>query len=96
MTAYVYLLKCADGSYYTGWTNNLARRLAAHQAGRGARYTRSRKPVQFAYYEECADARAARQREYRLRHESHATKQALAVAHPPPALLPGGEVKEES
>src|SRR5437773_10723911 len=83
MAAYVYLLRCADGSYYTGWTTDLARRLAAHQAGRAARYTRSRRPVTLAYWEECADARAARRREYRLRHQSHATKRALARADSP-------------
>ena len=95
MAAYVYLLRCADGSYYTGWTNNLARRLAAHQAGRGARYTRGRRPVTLAYVEECADARAARQREYRLRHESHAAKRALAAANPP-APLPDRPTEEDA
>ena len=89
MAAYVYLLLCADGTYYTGWTTDVARRLATHQRGRGARYTRARLPVTLAYYEELADARAARQREYRLRHQSHAAKRTLAGAHPPPALLPG-------
>ncbi|HUS13689.1 MAG TPA: cyclodeaminase/cyclohydrolase family protein [Chloroflexia bacterium] len=89
MTAYVYLLHCADGSYYTGWTNDLARRVARHQRGQGARYTRARLPVALAYFETLADARAARQREYRLRHQSHAAKAALAGAHPPPAQLPG-------
>jgi methenyltetrahydrofolate cyclohydrolase len=87
--AYVYLLLCADGTYYTGWTTDVARRLATHQRGQGARYTRARLPVTLAYYEELADARAARQREYRLRHQSHAAKRALAGAHPPPVLLPG-------
>ena len=94
MAAYVYLLLCADGTYYTGWTTDVARRLATHQRGQGARYTRARLPVTLAYYEELADARAARQREYRLRHQSHATKRALAGAHPPPALLPGPTRKE--
>ncbi|MGI8586808.1 MAG: cyclodeaminase/cyclohydrolase family protein [Chloroflexia bacterium] len=78
---YVYLLLCADGTYYTGWTTDLARRVAAHERGRGARYTRARLPVSLAYYEEAADGRAARQREYRLRRRSHAAKQALARAH---------------
>ncbi len=94
MAAYVYLLHCADGSYYTGWTVNPARRLTAHQAGRGARYTRARRPVALVYLEACADATAARQREYRLRHTSHAAKRALARAHPPPAPLPGAQPEE--
>jgi formiminotetrahydrofolate cyclodeaminase/predicted GIY-YIG superfamily endonuclease len=94
MTAYVYLLRCADGSFYTGWTDNPARRLATHQRGKGARYTRARLPVTLAYLEALPDARAARQREYALRHQSHAAKAALARAHPPPALLPGGPAKE--
>lgn len=89
MPAYVYLLLCADGTYYTGWTTDVARRLATHQRGQGARYTRARLPVTLAYYEELADARAARQREYRLRRQSHAAKRTLAGAHPPPAVLPG-------
>jgi methenyltetrahydrofolate cyclohydrolase len=89
VAAYVYLLLCADGTYYTGWTTDVARRLATHQRGQGARYTRARLPVTLAYYEELADARAARQREYRLRRQSHAAKRTLAGAHPPPAVLPG-------
>src|SRR4051794_26877803 len=80
--AYVYLVRCADGSYYTGWTTDVARRVATHNRGTGARYTRSRRPVTLAYYEELPDATAARQREPRLRRLSHAAKHALALAHP--------------
>ena len=94
MSAYCYLLHCADGSYYTGWTDNPARRLATHARGRGARYTRARLPVMLVYLETLPDARAARQREYQLRHQSHAAKAALAHAHPPPVPLPGGPLKE--
>jgi len=93
-SAYVYLLRCADGSYYTGWTDNPARRLATHARGRGARYTRARLPVTLVYLETLPDARAARQREYQLRRQSHAAKAALAHAHPPPVPLPGGPPKE--
>ncbi len=78
----MYLVRCADGSYYTGWTTDVARRVATHNRGTGARYTRSRRPVTLAYYEECPDATAARQREPRLRRLSHAAKYALALAHP--------------
>ena len=52
---YVYLLRCADGTYYTGWTNDLTRRLAAHNSGRGAKYTRGRGPVTLAFSEVFAD-----------------------------------------
>ncbi len=48
---YVYMVRCADQTLYTGWTNDLARRLAAHNSGRGAKYTRSRRPVQLVYAE---------------------------------------------
>lgn len=47
---YTYLLRCGDGSLYCGWTNDLERRLAAHNAGTGGRYTRSRRPVELAWY----------------------------------------------
>ena len=80
--AYVYLVRCADVSYYTGWTTDLPRRVATHNRGAGARYTRSRRPVALAYYETLPNAGAARKREARLRRLSHAAKHALAQAHP--------------
>lgn len=46
---YVYILRCADGSLYTGWTTDLQRRLASHNSGKGAKYTRSRLPVELVY-----------------------------------------------
>ena len=51
---YTYLLRCADGTLYCGWTNHLAARVAAHNAGKGAKYTKARRPVVLAYYEEYA------------------------------------------
>ncbi|MDE7011340.1 MAG: GIY-YIG nuclease family protein, partial [Oscillospiraceae bacterium] len=48
---YTYILRCGDGSLYTGWTNDLDRRLAVHSAGRGGRYTRARLPVELVYWE---------------------------------------------
>ncbi|QNM97598.1 GIY-YIG nuclease family protein [Chitinimonas koreensis] len=60
---HVYLLRCGDGSLYCGVTNDLDARLAAHNAGRGARYTRSRLPVALAWSEPCADRSAAQKRE---------------------------------
>ena len=48
---YTYMLRCADGSFYTGWTNNLEKRVKEHNAGRGGRYTRAHRPVELCYYE---------------------------------------------
>ncbi len=63
----VYIVECSDGSLYTGWTVNLARRLAAHNAGTGARYTRSRRPVRLVYFEPVASLSDALRREAALR-----------------------------
>ena len=60
---YVYLLRCADGTLYTGFTNDLARRLAAHNAGRGAKYTRGRRPVELVYWESFSNKSSALRRE---------------------------------
>lgn len=63
MPAYVYMLRCKDGTLYTGWTNNLEHRLAQHQQGKGAKYTRGRTPLELVYYEELADKESALKRE---------------------------------
>lgn len=52
MSNYTYILKCADGTFYCGWTNNLEKRLTAHNDGTAAKYTRTRRPVELVYYEE--------------------------------------------
>jgi putative endonuclease len=72
--AWVYLLRCADGSLYCGWTNDLARRLAAHASGRGARYTASRRPVELALALSMPDAGAARREEVRIKRLTRAEK----------------------
>ena len=77
---YVYLLRCADGTLYTGFTNDLARRLAAHNAGKGAKYTRSRLPVELIYQEPAADRSAALRREAALKKLPKAGKEALCAA----------------
>jgi putative endonuclease len=59
----VYLLRCSDGSLYTGITNDLSRRLAAHRAGRASAYTRSRRPLRLVYREAARDRSAALRRE---------------------------------
>ena len=63
MAWFVYMLRCGDGSLYTGSTDNVARRLAVHQSGKGAKYTRSRLPVELAYQEELPDKSSALRRE---------------------------------
>ncbi len=64
---YTYILACADGTLYTGWTTNLERRISAHQAGRGSRYTRARLPVTPVYQREHRTAREARRQEAAIR-----------------------------
>jgi putative endonuclease len=63
MAFYCYILECSDGSYYTGWSTDPQRRLREHNGGRGARYTRSRRPVRLVYLEELPDKSAALKRE---------------------------------
>ena len=63
MSFYCYIVECADGSYYTGWTVDPERRVATHNKGRGAKYTRVRLPVKLVYVEEQTDIRTAMRRE---------------------------------
>jgi putative endonuclease len=79
--AWVYILRCTDGSLYTGWTVDLERRLASHLAGDGSRYTRSRLPVELVASFAMADASAARREEARIKRLSRAAK--LALVGPP-------------
>lgn len=74
---YAYILRCADGTLYTGWTNDLSARLAAHNAGRGGKYTRARRPVTLVYYEACETKEAAMSREWHIKRLSRANKLAL-------------------
>ena len=62
---YTYILKCSDGTYYTGWTNDMAKRLKTHNEGKGAKYTRARLPVTLAYYEAFETKEEAMRREWR-------------------------------
>ena len=68
--AFVYLLRCADGTIYTGWTFDVAQRVHAHQQGRGARYTRARRPVELIYHERLPSRRAAMRREVAIKRMS--------------------------
>ncbi|MBR3704743.1 MAG: GIY-YIG nuclease family protein [Oscillospiraceae bacterium] len=71
---YTYILSCADGTLYTGWTNDLERRLAAHNAGRGGKYTRSRLPVTLVYHEEFETKEEAMAREWAIKQLARAQK----------------------
>jgi putative endonuclease len=72
-----YLLRCADDTLYCGMTNDMERRLEAHNSGTGAKYTRSRRPVVLAYRESCADKSSALQREAAVKRLSRREKLAL-------------------
>ena len=99
----VYILRCGDGSLYTGCTNDLPRRLRAHQSGRGAKYTRSRLPVELIYQEPVADrsaalrreaaSSAALRREAAIKRMTHRQKWALAETYRRAAAA-GGEETE--
>ena len=75
---YVYMLRCADGTLYTGWTTDLQRRLAAHNAGKGAKYTRSRRPVALCYVETCDSREEALRREAAIKRLPRQEKLLLA------------------
>jgi putative endonuclease len=77
----VYLLRCADGSLYCGWTTDVQRRLAAHRAGSASRYTRGRLPVELALVLSVADRSAALREEARIKRLPRAAKLALMEAH---------------
>gem|GEM_PF-66765 len=78
---HVYMLRCADGSLYTGWTNSLEKRLKDHGEGRGAKYTRSRLPVLLVYQEECETPTAARKREMAIKGLPRQAKLALVARY---------------
>lgn len=80
--SFAYLVRCADGSLYAGWTNDPDTRLTAHNSGAGAKYTRSRRPVILVYLERCEDKCAAMRREAELKRMTRAQKLALIKAHP--------------
>lgn len=77
MSWHCYLLECADGTLYCGITNDLEKRLAAHNSGEGAKYTRSRAPVRLAYSEPCADRSSALKREAQVKRLKRDDKLAL-------------------
>ena len=74
---YTYILKCSDGTYYCGWTNDLENRLKTHNAGKGSKYTKARLPVELVYYEEFETKEEAMSREWHIKRLSRAEKEAL-------------------
>ncbi|HKZ54335.1 MAG TPA: GIY-YIG nuclease family protein [Anaerolineales bacterium] len=79
---YCYIVQCADGTFYTGWSTDPNRRLQQHNRGRGAAYTRSRRPVRLAYVELQPDRSSAMRRERAIKALPRARKVALIAMHP--------------
>ena len=77
---YTYILHCADGTLYCGWTNDLKKRLHAHNSGTGAKYTKSRRPVTLAYYEAFETKQEAMKREYAIKQLPRKKKEEL-ISH---------------
>ncbi|MFX3624221.1 MAG: GIY-YIG nuclease family protein [Ectobacillus sp.] len=73
---FFYVVQCKDNSYYAGYTNNLERRIAAHNKGKGARYTKGRHPVQLIYHEELSSKSEALKAEYRFKQLAREQKEA--------------------
>ncbi|MBV1757094.1 MAG: GIY-YIG nuclease family protein [Dethiosulfatibacter sp.] len=71
---FVYILKCADGTLYTGWTNNLEKRMDKHNAGNGAKYTRGRLPVEMVYFEAYETKEEAMSREFKIKRMNRSQK----------------------
>ena len=81
---YTYLLECSDHSYYCGWTNDLDKRVMAHNSGNGAKYTKSRRPVALVYYETYETKEAAMKREAAIKRMSRREKERLISGGPEP------------
>ena len=80
MSAYTYLLRCADGTLYCGWTNDIEKRLAAHNSGKASKYTRSRLPAELVYYETFETKQEAMSREAQIKRLSRRQKLALVAS----------------
>ena len=79
---YTYILKCKDDSLYTGQTNDLKKRITSHNAGKGVKYTKARRPVELVYYEEFQTRGEAMKREYAIKQLSRKEKEALIRTRP--------------
>jgi putative endonuclease len=84
MGFYCYIVECVDGTYYTGWTMDPERRVAVHNKGRGARYTRTRGPVKLVYVEELPDRKSAMKREIAIKRMPRSRKGKLIETGSPP------------
>jgi len=82
MSYYCYMVRCANGALYTGWTTDPLRRVKEHNAGRGARYTRMHGPVELVYVEEVEDHSSALKRELEIKRMTHTRKIGLAESNP--------------
>lgn len=79
---YTYILKCNDDTLYTGWTNNLEKRIKDHNDGKGAKYTKTRRPVELVYYEKFETKEEAMKREYAIKQLTREEKKTLIEKHP--------------
>lgn len=84
---YTYILRCSDGTYYTGWTNDLDNRIKCHNSKKGAKYTKTRTPVELVYYETFATKEEAMSREYHIKKLKRSGKQKLIDG------MPGEEIR---
>jgi putative endonuclease len=78
---YVYILRCSDGTLYTGYTNNLEKRLKVHNSAKGAKYTRCRLPVELVYFEEYCTKSEATKREYAIKQLTRENKIKLIIGN---------------
>lgn len=72
---YTYVVECRDGTFYTGWTNNIEKRIEDHNSGKGAKYTKARRPVTLVYYETFETKKEAMKREYAIKQMSRVQKE---------------------
>lgn len=98
---YVYILECSDGSFYTGWTNDIIERYKAHQAGRGARYTKSHYPMRIVHLELFEDRNEAMKREYAIKKMKRKQKEkliedSLKISSKQRIMISGGFDHEQS
>ena len=87
---FVYIVRCADGTLYTGYARDPKARVKVHNSGRGARYTAGRRPVRLVYSESCESVGDALRREYELKQRSRAQKEALVRRRRPPLTTSRG------
>lgn len=74
---YIYIVRCNDGTYYTGWTNDIEKRVKTHNEGKGAKYTKTRRPVTLVYYESFQTKEEAMRREWEIKQMKRGEKEKL-------------------